>query len=247
MERKISFKVGDKVWFPGEKRPYRVKACDDRFAICTKPHNPQKTVLYTIIDLDQNVRGTENLIFCMGFETIELCKEALVRLQDGETEVSFRNRVPLVISKHEAFDGVENLIEVSLTIHRDQVKRRRLEYEIREQTKHTILIVMPDNQEKKVQTKKLGIPIQHKPARIYGGNDNGAAPIKYKVWCYPDGEEAAWKALKDRMHEIADVFMKKAVEFKDVCLDLDEPKRCNGACHDNSAIVGFTKCECEAK
>ena len=42
------FKQGQKVWFPGEKRPYTIRACDDRFAICTKPFNIKKTVLYTL-------------------------------------------------------------------------------------------------------------------------------------------------------------------------------------------------------
>lgn len=89
--------VGDKIWFAAEKRPYTVRACDERFIICTKPCF--KTVLYTIIDLRFDIRGTENLIFCMGFETDELCNEALVRLQQGESEVSRRNRVELDIIK----------------------------------------------------------------------------------------------------------------------------------------------------
>lgn len=92
---------GDKIWFPGERRPYKVRACDDRYAICTKPFNPKRTVLYTIIDLYEQVRGTENLIFCMGFETDEQCEEALCRLITGESEVSHRNRVELHILKHE--------------------------------------------------------------------------------------------------------------------------------------------------
>ena len=91
------FSVGDRIWFKSEKRPYRVKASDERFVVCTKPHNPQRTVLYTIIDFKRQVRGTENLVFCMGFETDELCKEALERLQKGESEVTYRNYVPLDI------------------------------------------------------------------------------------------------------------------------------------------------------
>jgi hypothetical protein len=95
----MKLKKGDKVWFPGEKQGYTVRACDERYAVCTKPFNPRKTVLYTIIDLKENIRGTENLIFCMGFETDELCMEALCRLIAGESEVSHRNRIPLVIEK----------------------------------------------------------------------------------------------------------------------------------------------------
>ena len=32
--------VGDKVYIPDQKRPYRVRARDDRYIICTKPYNP---------------------------------------------------------------------------------------------------------------------------------------------------------------------------------------------------------------
>ena len=89
------FKVGDKVHFEGERNAYTIRACDSRYLICTKPFNLKKTVLYTIVDLLEKVRGTENLVFCMGFETDEDCQEALQRLQSGETEVSYRNRVEL--------------------------------------------------------------------------------------------------------------------------------------------------------
>ena len=91
------FSVGSRIWFSNEKRPYRVKASDERFTVCTKPHNPMKTVMYTIIDFKRQVRGTENLVFCMGFETDELCQEALGRLQKEESEVSYRNNVPIDI------------------------------------------------------------------------------------------------------------------------------------------------------
>lgn len=94
-----NFKIDDRVYFSGEKKPYKVKACSERYVICTKPFNLQHTVLYTIIDKKENIRGTENLIFCMGFETDEDCREALVRLDSGETEVSYRNRVPLQIER----------------------------------------------------------------------------------------------------------------------------------------------------
>lgn len=91
------FFVGDKIRFAEEKTRYTVKACDDRFLICTKPYNPGRTVIYTIVDFVRGIRGTENLVFCEGFETDEQCAEALVRLQKAETEVSHRNHIPLNI------------------------------------------------------------------------------------------------------------------------------------------------------
>lgn len=92
-------KIGDKIWFSSEKNPYRVMACDNRYLVCTKPFNFKKTVLYTIIDLDKNIRGVENLIFCAGFETVKDCNNALARLSSGETEISHRNFIELDILK----------------------------------------------------------------------------------------------------------------------------------------------------
>jgi len=96
-----SFSAGQKIWFASEKKPYTVRCCDNRFVICTKPFNPKKTVLYTIIDLNQNIRGTESLLFSMGFESDECCYEALERLQKGRSEVSRRNRIKLDITHWE--------------------------------------------------------------------------------------------------------------------------------------------------
>lgn len=86
-----------KIKFLEEKRPYQIQSENDRYLICTKPFNLKKTVIYTIVDLKEQIRGTENLIFCMGFETKELCDEALVRLESGETEITRRNRIGLNI------------------------------------------------------------------------------------------------------------------------------------------------------
>lgn len=90
-------KVGDKIKFRSEKQRYTVRACNERFAVCTKPFNPRKTVLYTVIDFQRGIRGTENLIFGAGAETDEQCAEMLERLASGFTEVSRRNQIPLDI------------------------------------------------------------------------------------------------------------------------------------------------------
>jgi hypothetical protein len=117
--------VGSKVKFASEKMRYTVQASDERFSICTKPFNLKRTVLYSIIDFDEDVRGPENLIFGMGAETRKQCEEMLDRLngrnpeydQDVEvykqagidpadltrtpypTEVSHRNRCELDIER----------------------------------------------------------------------------------------------------------------------------------------------------
>ncbi len=96
---------GDKLWLDDEKKPYKIRACDERYLICTKPFNPKRTVLYTIIDLKEEIRGTENLVFGMGFESDEDCIEALKRLNDtvNPSEISRRNRVPLVIIRVDSY------------------------------------------------------------------------------------------------------------------------------------------------
>lgn len=86
-------KPGDPVYVPNEVRPYRVKCRDERYIICTKPYNPQRTVRYFIIDLERGVRGPDNMVFCSGYETQEQCEERLKELQEGTIEVSYRNRV----------------------------------------------------------------------------------------------------------------------------------------------------------
>jgi len=86
-----------KIKFKGEKQRYTVQATGKRYLVCTKPFNARKTVLYTIIDLKEEVRGTENLVFGMGAETKKLCDEMLERLESGESEISHRNRRSLDI------------------------------------------------------------------------------------------------------------------------------------------------------
>lgn len=91
-----SLKMGDKVKFKPERQRYTVKAKSDRFIICTKPFNIQKTCLYTIIDLERLVRGTNDRIFnpydYMIQEDIEEC---LRDLESVRVEVTHRNCVML--------------------------------------------------------------------------------------------------------------------------------------------------------
>ena len=89
--------VGDMIYVPDEAKPYRVKARDDRYIICTKPYNPKHTVRYFIIDLEEMRRGPDNMVFCSGYETDEQCQERLLELQRGEIKVSQRYGIMLDI------------------------------------------------------------------------------------------------------------------------------------------------------
>jgi len=106
---------GDRVQFaPGRRlkntKYYKVRAANRFFAICTQPLNMikrqrggkykfQKTVLYCIIDWVNKIRGPENLVFGMGAESDQDCKEMLERLTNGESDISHRNNCKLEIQK----------------------------------------------------------------------------------------------------------------------------------------------------
>jgi hypothetical protein len=96
----IDAKPGDKVRFVEERQAYTIQARSKRYLVCTKPFNPKRTVLYTVVDLEKAIRGTENLIFGAGAETVELCEEMIARLEghtEWRTEISHRNFIPLKV------------------------------------------------------------------------------------------------------------------------------------------------------
>ena len=93
----MKVKIGDKVYIPGHKRPFTVKARDERYIICTKPFNAQHTVIYFIVDLVERWRAPDNLLFCWGYETDEDFRERLKDLQDGIIGLSQRRGIPLDI------------------------------------------------------------------------------------------------------------------------------------------------------
>lgn len=89
---------GDKVKFKEEKQRYTVQGVVDHYAICTKPFNPKRTTLYSIIDFKRNVRGRDNM-YGHGYETQEHIHDALKLLKTGEMEVSYRNYIDLNIER----------------------------------------------------------------------------------------------------------------------------------------------------
>ena len=58
----MKVKVGDRIYVPECKRPFKVRCRDDRFIIATKPFNARKTVIYFIIDLKEKLCGPDNRI-----------------------------------------------------------------------------------------------------------------------------------------------------------------------------------------
>lgn len=81
--------VGDRVKFAEEKQRYTVRAVTraGRFAICTKPFNLERTVLYSVVDFDRGVRGTDNY-YGLGYESDVQVAEALHEFQHTEDNMS---------------------------------------------------------------------------------------------------------------------------------------------------------------
>lgn len=96
---KTKYKIGDKVKFAEEKQRYTVSACDDRYLVCTKPFNPKKTYLYTMVDLKSKIRGTDGYAMNWGFDyrKKEDAEKYISNLKSGEIEISYRNRIKLNI------------------------------------------------------------------------------------------------------------------------------------------------------
>lgn len=92
-----TYKVGDRIRFAEERGPYRVKTRSDRYLICTKPFNLKRTVIYCIVDFEQQIRGPDNMVFGRGYETDDDVAARFAELMSGKIQISHRRRVPLVI------------------------------------------------------------------------------------------------------------------------------------------------------
>jgi hypothetical protein len=99
-ENPIKVCKGARLRFANERGTYRVRCISERYAICTRPHNPLRTVIYSIIDIERGIRGPHNLVLNVyDFRKDDGCEECLKDLIDGKIEVSSRNHVDLVFSE----------------------------------------------------------------------------------------------------------------------------------------------------
>lgn len=81
--------VGDKVRFAPYRRAMTVRAVttSGRFVILTMPFPLKKTVLYTVIDFERNVRGTDDH-YGLGYETDDQIAAALEAFQATEDDLN---------------------------------------------------------------------------------------------------------------------------------------------------------------
>lgn len=84
---------GQRVWFSDGKKSFKVREANEKFAICTQPYNfKPETVIYTIIDFENNIRGMDNMVFGVhDYYSDEDCAEAMKELLSGDLEVSRRH------------------------------------------------------------------------------------------------------------------------------------------------------------
>lgn len=98
MTTELKYPVGSKIKFKEEKQRYTVQAAGEEWLICTKPFNARKTVIYTIVDLEEQIRGTDNYVFSpFDYEERSDCEECLADLIKGKAGISYRNRIALDI------------------------------------------------------------------------------------------------------------------------------------------------------
>lgn len=98
------YKVGDKIYFQEEKKPYKIIARNDNYMVCTKPFNLKKTYLYTIVSIWEGIRGPDSLIFGPEYnynDPID-AEKAIAKLEErdrlgGCFDISHRHRCKLNI------------------------------------------------------------------------------------------------------------------------------------------------------
>lgn len=100
----MKINVGDKLKFKSEKIRYTVTACDERFVIATKPFNPKKTFLYTIIDLVEKKRSSDDCYCRFNYEDPEDAKKALPQLHAGLDRLTVLNNNAMSLSRRRIID-----------------------------------------------------------------------------------------------------------------------------------------------
>lgn len=119
-------KVWEKIYFRRDKLPYNIMARNDRYIICSRKLNRRqdarllwnevenkaffsfteaynfykKYPVYTIVDLEEQIRWTDNYIFSdINYFKNKDCEKLLKRLQKWECEISYRGRIDLDLIK----------------------------------------------------------------------------------------------------------------------------------------------------
>lgn len=84
----MTYQPGQRIKFAEEKQSYKIVAANERFLICTKPFNAQKTFLYTIVDLEDRRRGPDDKVFGPAYDYNDPAEanKALADLSSDQTD-----------------------------------------------------------------------------------------------------------------------------------------------------------------
>lgn len=98
MENYNDLKKGSKVFFLDEKQGMTIKAINNRYAIVTKPFNAKRTVIYSMLDFQEEIKAPNNMVFNnYDYAKQEDIDQCLKDLEDGVIELSQRRKAPLNI------------------------------------------------------------------------------------------------------------------------------------------------------
>lgn len=127
MKETSQIKAGDKIYFSGDKLPFKVAGLKGAFVICTRKLNRiydsdilrhkvstgaycsfaeayealKDDVIYTIIDIENKVRGTDDYVLCpFDYSNNDDINTILDLLNNGAAKLSTRNMVALDITKY---------------------------------------------------------------------------------------------------------------------------------------------------
>lgn len=100
MKNKIDLSVltvGSRIRFEDDNLWFTVQALNEKFIVCNAI--TKKNIFHTIIDIEKNIRGDDNLVLHSGYDDITECTDRLAELTNNTIEVSHRNRVKLKVKK----------------------------------------------------------------------------------------------------------------------------------------------------
>ena len=86
--------IGDYIYFTDKDEPFKIRARDNRFIIATATINEE--CYYSILDLEEGICGPDDYILGrFEYEKREDCEKALIEINNGEFEISRRNRAKI--------------------------------------------------------------------------------------------------------------------------------------------------------
>lgn len=127
---------GARLRFANERGTYRVRCISERYAICTRPHNPLRTVIYSIIDID---RGIPDVIeVCFRYSLGVFCLEVVSTDETITSPINAEMAERLGVNKHDMGNILRSVTFEALLNARERwynvVRARRKALDLRQET-----------------------------------------------------------------------------------------------------------------